>query len=77
MCRMKSFMRSYVFWPGMDKDIEKTVKNCRGCTLATKSLPIKSNSWPKANTPRSRLHIDFAGPLNGLHYLVVWDSFSK
>ena len=61
----------------MDKDIEKTVRNCRDRTLAAKSLSIKSNSWSKADTSWFRLHIDFAGPINGSHCLVVVDSFSK
>ena len=29
--RMKSLARSYVFWPGIDKDIEQLVKQCSGC----------------------------------------------
>ena len=66
-----------MFWLGMDKDIEKTVRNCRGCALAAKSPSIKSNSCPNADTPWSRLHNDFAGSLNESHYSVVVDSFSK
>ena len=77
MSRMKSFMRSYVFWSGMLKDIEKTVRNGRGCALAAKLPSIISNSWPKADTTWSRLHINFAGPLNGSYYLVVVNSLRR
>ena len=28
MSRMKSLMRSFVQWPGIDRDIEVLVKNC-------------------------------------------------
>uniref|UniRef100_A0A1X7VL64 Integrase zinc-binding domain-containing protein n=1 Tax=Amphimedon queenslandica TaxID=400682 RepID=A0A1X7VL64_AMPQE len=30
--RMKSQTRSYVWWPGLDKDIEKLVKSCDPCS---------------------------------------------
>ena len=61
----------------MDKDIENAVKSCKGCALAAKAPPIKFNSWPKTNLPWSRIHTDFAGPLEGYYYLIVLDSFSK
>lgn len=38
---------------------------------------INFNPWPKTDRPWSRMHIDFAGPLNGFYYLVVVDSYSK
>ena len=75
--RMKNLMRSYCYWPRMDQDIEKIVKTCRGCALAAKAPPIKFNPWPKTNTPWSRLHIDYAGPVNGAYYLVIVDSHTK
>ena len=75
--RMKSLIRGYVFWPGMDKDVENCVKVCKGCQLAARDPPVKTNPWPKTDIPWSRLHIDYAGPLNGYFYLIVVDSFSK
>ena len=77
MSRMKSLMRSFVYWSGMDHDIEFLEKNCRGCALAEKAPPIKFESWPKTYVPWKRLHIDFAGPLNGSYYFIIVDSFSK
>ena len=70
-------MRSYVFWPNIDEEIEKNVKSCRVCMIATKPQPVKFTSWPKTYRPWSRLHIDFAGPMKGQYYLIVVDSFSK
>ena len=35
--RMKSLIRSYVYWPSMDKDIENIVKSYNGCALAAKT----------------------------------------
>lgn len=74
---MKSLMRSFVYWPNMDRDIENAVAKCKGCALAAKAPPVKFNPWPKTDLPWSRLHVDFAGPLNGYHYIIVVDSFSK
>ena len=76
--RMKSIARSYVFWPNLDSEIEKLVNSCSKCQLNAK-MPRKSElfSWPIPDSPWSRLHIDFAGPVNGQHYLIVVDAFSK
>ena len=73
MSRMKSLMKSFVYWPGMDHDIKLLVKNCRGCGLAE----IKFESWPKTDVPWKRLHIDFAGPLKSSYYFIIVDSFLK
>ena len=77
MSRMKSLMRGFVYWPGMDKEVEKCVKLCKGCQLAARDPPVKTNPWPKTDIPWSRVHIDYAGPLNGFYYLILVDSFSK
>jgi hypothetical protein len=75
--RMKSLMRSFVYWTNMDKDIEEKVRECRGCALAMKAPPTQFGSWPKPDRPWSRIHLDFAGPLDGFYYLIVVDSLSK
>ena len=62
--RMKSLMRSYVFWPGMDSDVTDMVSKCKGCILATKSPPTSQEPWTKTDRPWSRIHIDFAGPID-------------
>lgn len=60
----------------MDEDIEKLVKAYKSCALAAKLPTTKLEPWPKTDTPWSRLHIGFAGPINGSHYLVVVHSFT-
>ncbi len=76
--RMKALARSYVYWPKMDSDIEEFVKECYPCAEAAKT-PIKTplHSWPKADKPWSRVHVDFAGPIDGYWYLILVDAFSK
>lgn len=76
--RMKLLARSKVFWPQIDSDVERTVKSCENCATAGKS-PIKCTlqPWPIPSKPWSRLHIDYAGPINGMSFLVVVDALSK
>ena len=37
ICRMKAFARSFVWWPGIDLDIEDKVRLCQVCTKAHQS----------------------------------------
>lgn len=76
--RTKLLARSKVFWPKIDADIERMVKECDCCATAGKA-PIKCTlkSWPISTKPWSRIHADYAGPIEGVFFLVVVDSFSK
>ncbi|XP_058456779.1 uncharacterized protein K02A2.6-like [Malaya genurostris] len=78
MVRMKAIARSFVFWPGIDNDIEDFVKHCTPCLLAAKT-PTKTTleSWPIPAKPWSRIHIDYAGPVDGVYFLIIVDPFSK
>lgn len=76
--RMKLLARSKVFWPQIDKAIESTVKNCEVCAVAGKS-PTKCTlqPWPVPTKVWSRLHVDYAGPINGHWFLIIVDALSK
>ncbi|PIO74864.1 integrase core domain protein [Teladorsagia circumcincta] len=78
MNRMKALARSHVFWTKINDDLEKLVRTCAACQEAAKS-PVKNTlcSWSRPDAPWSRIHIDFAGPIDGISYLVVVDAFSK
>ena len=58
---MNSLMRSYMYWPKIDMDIKDLVRHCKGCQLAAKSPPVRTQPWP----------------LNRYYYLVIVDSYSK
>ena len=47
--RMKSLMRSYVYWLKMDNDMTDMIKKCKGCALAVKTPPLLSNFGQKQN----------------------------
>jgi transposase InsO family protein len=78
VARMKLLARSKVFWPNIDQQIENLVKKCESCAVNAKS-PIKCTlqAWPIPKTPWSRLHVDFAGPVNGFHFFVIVDALSN
>ena len=69
---MKSLARSYVWWPGMDSDIEQLINTCDLCQHHQKSpdkAPIHPWEWP--TKPWQRLHIDYAGPFHNKMFLIV------
>nr|VZH99577.1 unnamed protein product [Spirometra erinaceieuropaei] len=76
--RMKSIARSFAYWPGIDGDIDDLVRRCSRCQQAAKMpprpLPVP---WEPPERPWSCVHIDFAGPLNGVSYLILVDAYSK
>ena len=69
--RMKSLARGYVWWPGMDKEIEERTRKCLTCQLQQKApqiVPLHPWEWPYR--PWSQLHIDYAGPFMGKMFLL-------
>jgi hypothetical protein len=78
---MKALARSYVWWPTLDEDIEREVKNCKKCNqcqlhhITPAAAPL--HPWEWSGHPRTRLHIDYAGSFKGEMFLVVVDAYSK
>ncbi|XP_062703621.1 uncharacterized protein K02A2.6-like [Aedes albopictus] len=78
MQRMKALARSYAYWPSMDTDITDFVRACQQCASVARSPPHSPPMpWPKATAPWQRVHVDYAGPIEGEYYLLAVDSFSK
>lgn len=78
--QMKGLARMYVWWPGITKDIEQTVRLCSACQMHQSTpavAPLHSWSWP--TRPWARLHLGYAGPVQGknLMILVLIDAHSK
>ena len=76
--RMKELARSYLWWPGLDKDLEFLVNSCSEC-LEKRPMPRKAelHPWEWPNHPWHRIHVDYAGPVRGKYFLVVVDAHSK
>ena len=66
MSRMKALARGLLWWPLLDRDIEDAVKQCISCQQNQAApLPAPMQPWIWPTRPWSRLHIDFAGPMEG------------
>lgn len=54
------------------------VRGCATC-LSTASHPprLPVHSWEPPQGPWQRVHIDFAGPMQGVWYLIIVDAYSK
>ena len=78
LVKMKSLSRGYVWWPGLDQDLEALTKSCVGC-IQSKRLPPEApiHPWEYPKRPWSRVHVDFAGPFQGHMFLVMVDAYSK
>ena len=76
--RMKALARCYVWWPGIDGEIESMVQQCETCQRNQRS-PVAApiHPWEYPSSPWERIHIDHAGPVDGKLFLIVVDSYSK
>ena len=76
---MKALVRTYVYWPNMDKQLKELAHKCSNCQLAAKSLRKTTlSSWPISESPWSCLHIDLAGPISGqCFFFLLIDAYSK
>ena len=75
---MKALASIHILWPGIDADIESTVKACGTCQSMSHDPPqvlVHPWVWPTRNW--QRIHVDFASPFMGETVLVVVDARSK
>ena len=76
--RMKSLSRSYIWWPGMDSEIENAVRDCIPCQQSRKLAPqAPLHPWEWPGRPWYRLHVDYAGPFENEMILIIVDAHSK
>ena len=74
---MKSVARSFVYWPGLDRDIEQVAQMCPACNKYGKSLPSNpDHPWIRSTRPFQRVHVDFAD-FGGRKWFLLYDSYSK
>lgn len=76
--KMKSLARQHVWWPNIDANIEDLAGKCSHCIGVRKNppqSPLHPWEWPTKSW--QRIHIDFAGPIENHHLLLIVDSHSK
>ena len=78
MTKMKSLARMYVWWLGLDKDIEESVHSCNECQLNQSNPPAAPlNPWSWPSRPWARIHLDYADPIKSHYLLIMIDAHSK
>lgn len=79
MSAMKRRLRQKVWWPKIDEQVEKCVKNCNACTIVSTVGPPESMKRSMMPTRAwSEVAVDFLGPLpSGHNLLVMTDYFSR
>ena len=76
--KMKQLARRHVWWPGIDRDINHAVKSCNACLTFARNPPKETlHPWHPCSAAWERVHMDFAGPIEGKYILVIVDAFSK
>ncbi|XP_039749900.1 uncharacterized protein K02A2.6-like [Pararge aegeria] len=76
--KMKQLARNYLWWSGLDADIERVCRECTACAaLRAQPPPAPLHSWEWPVEPWSRLNVDFLGPFRNKYYLVILDAHSK
>ncbi|XP_052780716.1 uncharacterized protein K02A2.6-like [Mya arenaria] len=78
--RTKSYIRSKVWFPNLNADIETAIKGCLACQANTKEPrsrePLRMSEMPSG--PWMNLSADFCGPLQtGDYLLVIVDEYSR
>ncbi|XP_037827411.1 uncharacterized protein K02A2.6-like [Lucilia sericata] len=78
MVKMKGIARSFMYWPKIDADIEAVAKDCNDCArVANKPKKYTDHHWEYPKGPWERVHIDYAGPFEGMMLLIITDAYSK
>ncbi|CAG9091401.1 unnamed protein product [Plutella xylostella] len=76
--KTKAIARSYVWWPGLDEEIEQRCRACEVCAEVAPAPPAAPPSpWRWPDRAYERVHLDFLGPIGGKVYLVAVDARSK
>ena len=76
--RMKGLARSFVWWSGMDSELESKVNHVQ-VVNCSKTIQLRHHSTlgNGHNEPWSRIHIDYAGPIQGKMILITTDAYLK
>ena len=75
---MKRLARQYIWWPGMDQNIENMVKSCNVCQETCHKPPSATlHPWDWPRQPWQRVHADYVGPFLSRMFLILVDANTK
>lgn len=73
--QMEAVARSYVWWPGIDTQVEQLSKNSQSCQQTLKAPgPSPLHPWKWSESSWQCIHVDYAGSIEGHMYLIVVDA---
>jgi len=76
--KMKVLARGYCAWKNIDQDIENKVRSCKSCCDTRDNPPCTVlHPWERPRGLWERIHVDFADPFLGKHFLIVVDAYTK
>ena len=76
--KMKALARSYIWWPGIDLQMEQLSQQCAQCEEnARQPTRAPLRPWLFPQEPWKRVHLDYAGPIENRMILVAVDAYSK
>ena len=77
--KTKRLLRSFVWFDGIDDQVETMVKKCKKCQINTKQQKFEPlRMTPMPGGPWEHLSLDYYGPLkNGKYLLVIVDDHSR
>jgi len=76
--RMNSLARQFMWWPGIDANIEHLAKTCVKCCSIRHNPPSAPlHPWAFPERPWQRIYVDLAGPFFNSMWLVIVDAHSK
>lgn len=76
--RTKQFLRSKFYWPNMDTDVERMVKNCNACVLNQplhEDQPLHPLELPPR--PWTKIGVYLVGPIQNVYILTVIDYYTS
>ncbi|XP_065207016.1 uncharacterized protein K02A2.6-like [Planococcus citri] len=75
--KCRQLARCFVYWPGIDSDIQKEISACTECAVNAKDPDrVKPHPWLPTEEPWQRVHFDCA-QFESKQMLIIVDSFSK
>lgn len=75
--KTKSVLRQEFWWPAMDRLVNQIVAACEACRMAKPNNRNFRTSWSPTQGAWERVHVDFAGPIQGTYLLVLVDSHTN